>query len=99
MSSTRASLRWRSITSALGDHRHPRVEATLAAERVHRAQRLHEGFLGDLLGFVPVAGVALAEAVQAVEVAAVEVVERLGIAVLVALDEVPVATEIDIVRS
>ena len=83
----------------LRDDGHPRIEATLPGEGRHRPQRSDEGLLGELLGDVLVADPPLAVAVQPVEVAPVQIVERVRITGLVALHQITVTLEIDIVRS
>ena len=97
MGSVRATRRWLSMQSRLGDDGQPRVEAALAGEAGHGRERTGEGLLRDLLGLVDVADAASAEPQKPGVVAVVEVAEGALVAGLAKLDQASVPNEIDIV--
>src|SRR5213075_2875554 len=83
---------------ALGDDRHPRIEAPLPGESRHRPQRLEERLLRQLLGHMLVVDSALAVEMQAGVVAAVQLVEGSLVTPLVAQDEHAIAIQVDNAR-
>ena len=81
-----------------GDHRDPGVEAQFPAQVRQSGQGPGEGFLGDFLGGVDVADALQAEPLQAVVVAAVQLLEGVVVPGLEPLDECPVAGYVDIIN-
>jgi hypothetical protein len=82
---------------APGDHRHPRIEPALAAQRRQCPEGAGEGLLRDLFRLEAVTDPLQAEPLQAAEIPAVQQVERAGIALLKAFHERAIPLQIHVV--
>ena len=81
------------------DHAEPGIEAALAGELRHRAVRADERLLREFFGFVRITDALQAVAIDALEVAAVEIFEGATVTRLEHLDENSIPPEIYIVGS